>query len=127
VVARRGAHRGEFDLKRGGLVPVVALGRWIGIVTGDARGTTPERLSRGAAAGLLTADERDTLLGGFDRVYTVLFDAEARAGRAGATPSTYLRPDDLDTLTRRLLRETLRAVHAVQLRVDDTWMRRIGR
>jgi len=127
VVARRGAHRGEFDLKRGGLVPVVALGRWIGIVTGDARGTTSERLIRGAAAGLVTADERDTLLGGFDRVYTVLFDAEARAGRAGGTPSTFLRPGDLDTLTRRLLRETLRAVHAVQVRVDDTWMRRIGR
>jgi CBS domain-containing protein len=126
LVARNGAHRGQFDLKRGGLVPVVALGRWIGIVTGDARGTTRDRLARGADAGLITPDERDTLLGGFDHVYTVAFDLEVRALRSGAAPSTYLRPRDLDSLTRRLLRETLRAVHAVHNRVDESWIGRIG-
>lgn len=89
-------------------------------------GTTPERLTRGAAAGLITADERDTLLGGFDRVYSVLSDIEARAHGTDSVPTTYLRPRDLDTLTRRLLRETLRAVRSVQNRVDDSWMRRIG-
>ena len=125
LVAPRGEHRGHLDLKRGGLAPVVALGRWIAIATGDASGTTPERLDRGVAAGLLTADERDTLTGGFDSVYTLLYDHEARAVRAGAEPSTFINPAALDTLTRRHLRETFRAIRHVQIRADQDWIRRL--
>jgi CBS domain-containing protein len=125
IVGHRGDHRGELDLKRGGLVPVVALGRWIAIVTGDAGGTTVERLDRGAAAGLINDDERHTLRVGFDSVYTLLYDLEVRAVRTGGPPTTYLDPRRLDTLTRRHLRETLRAVHQVQSRVDESWIRRL--
>jgi CBS domain-containing protein len=127
VVDHRGEHRGHLDLKRGGLAPVVALGRWIAIATGDASGTTPERLDRGVAAGLLTADERDTLTGGFDGVYTLLFDHEARAVRAGAEPSTFISPAALNSLTRRHLRETFRAIRHVQVRADQDWIRRLTR
>jgi CBS domain-containing protein len=125
LVERVGAHRGQLDLKRGGLFPVVALGRWIAIVTADAGGSTPERLRRGADADLLSPDERDTLLAGFHSVYTVLFDNEVEAYRAGRTPDTYIRPRDLGTLARRHLRETLRAVAAVQDRIDEFWLRRL--
>ena len=81
----------------------------------------------GAAAGLITADERHTLQIGFDSVYTLLYDLEVHALRTGTTPSTYVNPGDLDTLTRRHLRETLRAVHEVQTRVDQSWIRRLDR
>jgi CBS domain-containing protein len=125
LVGRVGAHRGTFDLKRGGLVPIVALGRWIAIVTSDGRGTTSERLARGVEAGLITEDERHTLQVGFDNVYTILYDLEVQAVRGGSTPTTYVNPRHLHTLTRRHLRETLRAVHAVQTRVDQSWIRRL--
>lgn len=127
VVTRHGVHRGQLDLKRGGLVPIVALGRWIAIVTGDGRGTTAERLGRGAHAGLISDDERHILQIGFDSVYTTLYDLEVTALRAGTPPTTYLNPRDLDTLTRRHLRETLRAVREVQGRVDQSWIRRLER
>lgn len=125
VVAHTGTHRGQLDLKSGGLAPVVALARWIAIVSGDARGTTPERLRRGADLGLLSADEAHTLAGGFDDVYAVLMRHEVSAIRSGTTPTTYLAPADLDTLTRRHLRETFRAIALVQERVDQHWMRRL--
>jgi CBS domain-containing protein len=125
IVDHHADHRGEFDLKRGGLVPIVALGRWIGIVTRDGHGTTPERLDRGAAAGLITDDERHTLGLGFDSVYTILYDLEVQALQNGGTPTTYVNPHHLDTLTRRHLRETLRAVHDVQGRIDQSWIRRL--
>jgi CBS domain-containing protein len=127
IVDRKGAHRGQLDLKRGGLVPVVALGRWIAVVTGDGRGTTPERLRRGTQASLITADEADTLVVGFENIYTVLFDHEVRCLQSGAAPDTYIDPRDLCTLTQRHLRETLRAVAVVQDRVDRTWIRRLDR
>jgi CBS domain-containing protein len=125
VVAHSGEHRGRLDLKSGGLLPVVALARWIAIVSGDARGTTTDRLRRGAQAGLLTGDEAETLAGGFDDVYSLLLRHEAQAIRDGSTPTTYFAPADLDTLTRRHLRESFRAIAMVQARVDRDWMRRL--
>jgi CBS domain-containing protein len=125
IVDRTGAHRGQLDLKRGGLVPVIALGRWVAIVTGDGNGTTPERLRRAAEASLITADEADTLVLGFESMYTVLFDHEVRLLRSGTAPDTYIDPRDLGSLTRRHLRETLRAIAAIQDRVDHTWIRRL--
>jgi CBS domain-containing protein len=127
VVAHSGEHRGQLELKSGGLAPVVALARWIAIVSGDTRGTTPDRLRRGAQTGLLSADEADTLAGGFDDVYSLLMRHEVRAIRSGVAPTTYLAPRDLDTLTRRHLRESFRAIALVQARVDRDWMSRVDR
>ncbi len=126
VVHHSGEHRGQLDLKPGGLTPVVALARWIAIAAGDASGTTIERLHRGAALGLLTTDEADTLAGGFEDVYGLLLRHEVRALRAPGTPAdTFIAPKDLDSLTRRHLRETFRAIALVQSRVDHAWLTRL--
>lgn len=125
VVAHSGEHRGQLDLKSGGLAPVVALARWAAVAAGDPGGTTPERLRRAADADLLTGDEVDTLTGAFENVYGLLLDHEARALRAGETPTTYLAPEDLDTLTRRHLRESFRAIAAVQHRIGEARLRRL--
>ncbi|WP_327002807.1 DUF294 nucleotidyltransferase-like domain-containing protein [Dactylosporangium sp. NBC_01737] len=126
VVHHGGEHRGQLDLKPGGLTPVVALARWIAIAAGDASGTTIERLHRGAALGLLTTDEADTLAGGFESVYGLLLRHEVRTLRAQGTPtSTFIAPKELDSLTRRHLRETFRAIALVQSRVDRAWLTRL--
>jgi len=126
VVHHSGEHRGQLDLKPGGLTPVVALARWIAIAAGDASGTTIERLHRGAALGLLTTDEADTLAGGFESVYSLLLHHEAQALRAHRTPTTtFIAPKELDSLTRRHLRETFRAIALVQSRVDRAWLTRL--
>jgi CBS domain-containing protein len=125
VVQHGGEHRGQLDLKAGGLAPVVSLARWVAVVTGDTTGTTPQRLRRGADAGLLSTDEVDTLAGAFEDIYALLLDHEVRALRSGGTPTTYIDPNDLDTLTRRHLRESFRATAAIQGRVDQHWLTRV--
>lgn len=127
VVEHNGEHRGQLDLKKGGLAPVAALGRWVSMVTGDARGTTPERLRRGADQGLLTTDEAQTLTGAFQYVYAMVLHEEAEALRSGATGSTFVAPGDLDSLTRRHLRESFRAIRSVQARLDEHWLARLER
>jgi CBS domain-containing protein len=124
VVHHTGEHRGQLDLKAGGLMPVVGLARWIAVVAGDAGGTTPDRLRRGVDIGVLSADEADTLTGGFADVYSLLLTHEAAAVRAGNPASTYIAPRDLDLLTRRHLRESFRAVTLVQNRIDRHWTNR---
>ncbi len=127
VVDHRGRHRGELDLKRGGLLPVAALGRWVAVVTGDSRGGTHDRLERGRQAGLLTQDETDTLESAFDHVYEILLRRDLASVSTGTAPTTYVDPRELDTLTRRHLRETFRSIASVQEAVSSEWRTRVGR
>ena len=125
VVHHSGEHRGQIDLKAGGLAPIVWLARWIAIAAGDAPGTTIERLRRGATLGLLSADEADTLVHGFESIYALLLHHEVDAIRSGGAPTTFIAPRALDMLTRRHLRETFRIVALVQSRVDRAWTNRL--
>lgn len=125
VVEHSGEHRGQLDLKKGGLAPVVGLARWVAIATGDASGNTPQRLYRGGEAGLLTRDEAQALAGAFEDVYALVLDQEADALAAGAELTTFVAPKDLDTLTRRHLRETFRVIRSVQSRLDENWLARL--
>jgi CBS domain-containing protein len=104
-----------------------AAGRWIAIVTGDDRGSTITRLRRGHAAGLLTGDETDTLVRAFEYIYELVLDNEIAAIRNNSTASTtWIAPKELDTLTRRYLRESFRAVADVQNRLDSEWVARLS-
>jgi CBS domain-containing protein len=125
VVEHTGEHRGELDLKHGGLVPVASIARWAAIVTRDVRGSTPERLRRAQQAGLLTADEASSLAGAFEEIFGLLMTREIDAIRAGTAPTRYLDPRDLDSLTRRLLRETFRVISAVQATLEGEWISRV--
>lgn len=125
VVESDGAHKGELDLKRRGLGPVVALSRWLAICTATPIAPTQERLAAGAAAGLLTLDESEQLQRAHEQMYELLFEAEVEALRAGRAPSTYVDPRALDTLTRRHLRESFKAIDRVQERLEGQWVSRL--
>jgi len=125
VVEHTGEHRGELDLKHRGLVPVAAIARWAAIVTRDVTGSTPERLRRAQQAGLLTEDESSSLTGAFEEIFGLLMTREIDAIKAGTPPSRYLAPRNLDSLTRRLLRETFRVISAVQATLEGQWISRV--
>lgn len=114
VVHHSGEHRGQLDLKKGGLVPITSLARWLALRTGDVSGGTLERLARASEAGLLDTEQRDMLSGAYKVVLTVLGEEQVRAIKAGHQPTGFLRPDQLDPLERRQLREAFRAVASVQ-------------
>lgn len=126
VVEASGRHRGELDLKRGGLLPVVAIGRWVGLTTRDPSGSTLDRIRRGNAAGLLTADESGVLEHAFEDLYELLYERELDSIEEGSPVSTYLAPKELDTLARRHLRETFKAIARVQSRLESEWVSRLN-
>jgi CBS domain-containing protein len=127
VVEHSGDQRGRLNLKAGGLVPIASLGRWIAVVTGDDRGSTVTRLRRGEQAGLLTADETETMVRAFEYIYGLILGREIEAIRVGdRTTTTWIEPKQLDTLTRRYLREAFRAVAEVQNRLDSEWVVRLS-
>lgn len=116
------AHRGQLDLKRRGLWPVVLLGRWMALVIGDARGSTVDRIRGGSQAGILTAGEAEDLVGAFQQLFQVRFDLEVAALRARD-------PDDssgggsgaLDSLQQHYVRDSLRAISSIQTAVRRAW------
>lgn len=126
VVEASGEHRGELDLKRGGLLPVVAIGRWVGLTTSDTSGSTLDRIRRGSASGLLTSDEAEVLGRAFEDMYELLFERELDSMQTASRVSTYIAPADLDTLARRHLRESFRAIARVQSRLESEWVSRLG-
>jgi len=118
VVEHSGQHRGQLNLKVGGLRPVTAIGRWAAVLSGDTRGSTPTRLRRAGEAGLLSADEVDSLVAAFEQIFGLLMAREIEAIREARPMSTYMDPRDLDSLTRRHLRESFRAIAHIQSRIE---------
>ena len=126
IVDQSGQHKGGLNLKEGGLTPIASLARWLAIALGDVRGGTIDRLRRAQEAGLLRGEESDILKGAFTDIHQLVFDQEIEAIRGGRTPTTWISPDSLDSLTRRHLRETFRAISAIQSTIESDWMKRLS-
>jgi CBS domain-containing protein len=121
VVETSGEFRGQLDLKKGGLQPICALGRWFGVVVGDVQGGTVARLQRAAHADIITQDECDSLTAAFTSIYGLLLEQEVLALRTHTKGGTHVDPETLDTLTRRHLRESFRLVRELQDRIENGW------
>jgi CBS domain-containing protein len=125
IVDHGGENRGELNLKEGGLAPISSLARWLAIAEGDVRGGTLERLQRASESGLLRGEESEILTSAFTNIHQLVFDEEITAIRAGRRPNPWISPNSLDSLTRRHLRETFRAISGVQSNVESNWTRRL--
>ncbi|MFC5993572.1 putative nucleotidyltransferase substrate binding domain-containing protein [Pseudonocardia hispaniensis] len=119
VVEHSGERRGQLDLKKGGIVPIVDLARWAGMAAGVTSASTPVRLRAAAEAGTLDAEAR-TLQEAFDLIVELRMQHQVGQLRAGTPPDDYVRPGELSQLTRASLREAFRAIASVQRRVAST-------
>ncbi len=125
VVEHSGENRGGLDLKQGGLTPISSLARWLAIADGDVRGGTIDRLKRAQSNGMLSQEEAEILGNAFRDIYQLVFEHEIAAIHAGEIGSTWIDPQHLDSLTRRHLRESFRAVASIQSRIQSNWKSRI--
>jgi CBS domain-containing protein len=118
VIEHSGEHRGTLDIKKGGVLPVVAIARYAGHAAGAEATATPARLRAAADAGVLSPTEARTLEEAH-AVFTALrMDHQVTQLRQGATPDDHLDPRALGTLTRHHLRDAFRAVASVQRNLD---------
>ncbi|MEI2715218.1 MAG: putative nucleotidyltransferase substrate binding domain-containing protein [Nocardioides sp.] len=118
VVDHDGEHRGKLNLKQGGLSPIVGLGRWVAVKTRSPIASTQDRLQQGLEAGLLTADECAQLQHAHREIFEMIFVNQIEAIREGVRPSTWIDPREIDTLRRRHLRSSFKAIHRVQSRLE---------
>jgi CBS domain-containing protein len=114
VVEHGGRHRGRFNIKRGGLLPIANIARYAGMAAGSTSGSTPDRLRAAAAAGILRDEEASSLDAAFDLFTELRLEHQVEQLRAGSDPDDFVDPRALDRLTRRYVREAFRVVTAVQ-------------
>ena len=114
VVEHTGEHRGTFDIKHGGLLPVVDLARYGGLKAGTTATATPERLRAGGEAGALEPAQARILEEAFDLFTVLRLEHQVQQIEAGAEPDDHLDPKKLNPLTRRYLRDAFREVASVQ-------------
>ena len=123
VVEHTGEHAGRFDIKRGGLLPIVNVARYAAFAAEAATTETIERLRTAAAAGVLDATDATTLEGAFELFSELRLEHQVRQLEAGAAPDNQLDPKQMNPLTRRYLRDAFRAVASVQrkLKTQLAW------
>lgn len=123
VLEHSGEHRGSFDIKRGGLVPIVDIARYAALSAGASVTSTVERLRAAAEAGVLPDTEARTLAEAYDLFAGLRLEHQVHQLEAGIPPDNHLDPKTLNPLTRRYLRDAFRAVASVQkgLTAQLTW------
>jgi CBS domain-containing protein len=123
VVDHSGEHRGTLDIKHGGLLPIIDLARY-GALKADAKVTpTVERLRVAGEAGALDPSRARTLREAYDLFAALRLEHQVGQLEQGVEPDDHIDPKQLNTLTRRYLRDGFREVAAVQksLSGELTW------
>jgi CBS domain-containing protein len=114
VVEHSGEHRGRFDIKRGGLLPLVNLARFGGVAAGSRVTSTVERLRIAADAGTLPREMAGSLEDAFDLLTALRLDHQVELLRAGQPANDFIDPRTLNPLARRYLRDAFRAIASIQ-------------
>ena len=124
VVEDTGERKGTFDIKHGGLLPVVDLARYAALRAGVRVTPTIERLRAATDDGVLRLTEARILEEAFDLFSALRLEHQVRQLERNLRPDDHLDPKDLDPLTRRYLRDAFREVSAVQRTLTGELSRR---
>jgi CBS domain-containing protein len=114
VVESSGEHRGTFDIKHGGLLPITDLARYAALRAESDAVSTVDRLHAGADAGVFDPAPARSLEEAFDLFSALRIEHQVQQVEAGLEPDDRIDPKELNQLTRRYLRDAFREVSSVQ-------------
>jgi CBS domain-containing protein len=111
---RSGEYRNQIDLKMGGVIPVVDLGRVYALKGKLAEVNTRARLMAAEAAGVISASGARDLIEAYDLIARLRLTNQAAEVRAGKKPDNYMAPSDLSDFERSHLRDAFVVVRTMQ-------------
>jgi CBS domain-containing protein len=114
VVEGSGKRRGTFDIKHGGLLPIVNLARYAALKGEISLNSTLPRLRAAAEEGIFQEQTARVLEEAYELFDTLRLEHQVAQLEQGDEPDDSLNPEELDPLTRRYLRDAFREVTAVQ-------------
>jgi len=114
VLETKGEHRGELDIKKGGIFPITQGIRALSLKGKVRETSTLERIERLREMGILPSDLAGDLSEAFTFLQTLRLRSQIEKIREGKTPDNYVNPEKLSKLERDLLKDTLRIVEEFQ-------------
>ncbi len=109
-----GEHSGTFDIKHGGLLPVVDIARFGALKSGANVTATIERLRAASELGAIEPAHARTLEEAYDLFSTLRLEHQIQQLARGDEPDDHVDPNELSELARRYLRDAFHEVAAVQ-------------
>ena len=113
-VPRLGEHKGEIDLKHGGVVPIVDIARIYALEASISDVNTHRRLEAGRKVSVLSEEGARDLLDAFEFISTTRLKHQAAQIRSGKKPNNYLSLSELSHFERNHLRDAFTVVKTLQ-------------
>jgi len=117
AVARHAEIPDSLDLKVNGVTPFVDAARVLALAAGVHHTGTAERLRAVAQVRRLDEAEVEAWLEAFHFVQVLRLRNQQMQSRAGLAPTSYVQPDQLNELDRRILKEAFRQARKLQQRL----------
>jgi signal-transduction protein with cAMP-binding, CBS, and nucleotidyltransferase domain len=112
-------YRGEINLKHMGTMPLVSALRLLSLREGVAEASTLRRIAALKQIGVLDADQADYLTGAFSHITGLLLREQIADFKAGKAVGNYVHPEILSERERDILVDSLKAIAALQKRVES--------
>jgi CBS domain-containing protein len=119
VLESSGQHRGQFDIKTNGFMPIVGVGRYMALAHGISETGTIARLKAAADTGALPLEDAEVLCEAFELLAGLRMSHQMELLRREKTADDFIDPAQLNPLTRRYLREAFRAIARMQRRLPE--------
>ena len=111
---RSGEYKNHVDMKLGGVIPIVDLGRVYALRGRLADVNTRARLVAAGEAGVISQSGARDLLDAYDLIAEMRLKSQAALVRSGRKPDNYLAPADLSDFDRSHLRDAFVVVRTMQ-------------
>ncbi|WP_114965395.1 DUF294 nucleotidyltransferase-like domain-containing protein [Alkalilacustris brevis] len=111
---RSGEHRNHIDMKLGGVIPIVDLGRIYALQGRLSEVNTRARLLAAEEAGVVSVSGGRDLIEAYDMIASMRLESQAALVRSGRKPDNYLAPSDLSDFERSHLRDAFVVVRTMQ-------------
>ncbi len=114
ITEKSGEHRGEFEMKRSGLIFIIESVRILALRNKIRETSTLKRIKKLVEGGFIHSDDGEY----FEAAYLILLHLALTAQidkiKQGKKPDTFINPNDLSQRRRRTLRHAFEAVTSLQ-------------
>jgi CBS domain-containing protein len=111
---RSGEHKNHVDMKLGGVIPVVDLGRVYAMQGRLTAVNTRARLEAAEAAGVISPSGARDLIEAYDMIAAFRLESQAALVKSGRKPDNFMAPSDLSDFERSHLRDAFVVVRTMQ-------------
>ncbi len=114
VLETEGEHKNTLDLKTGGIIPIVEMGRLFALSKGLTQVNTRARLAAAVSVNALSQEHADSLADAFELINYSRLQHQIRQLKSGRTPDSRLAPSELTAFEKRHLRDAFGIIRKMQ-------------